>query len=215
MSRNQVLNLFFYTRRPNDQLSYEFLKELDNSPLLKSQIKLIDIDTLEKIPDKILKINKIPILITGGINEPITGDSIISWLKNGKFQGKSNGFEFGNFENDLEYSSINNELKQSKYNQSFNKDYNLGFVPKDKLIKDYSEINQIERINEIYDISNQSKIKENDIKRIKNERDEELKNKSSFLNSTSLPFKIPSQSQPQNQSQPQLPFKIPQRNKYL
>jgi hypothetical protein len=190
-------NILFYSRRPEDNNSREILNELDKNKILRSQFLFIDVDR-EKVPEKIKSVGIIPLLITNGINKPIVGDAIITLLKNGRFQNKSNGYLYGDLDSEkMDYSLLGDDFKPSDYNQFHNKDYNLGFKPKDDVLKEYTLNNENKHI-ELYDSSKDTKL---DSKNMKNKLNNILSERSKV--SVELPFSIPEKfihSQPNNTS---------------
>jgi hypothetical protein len=152
-------NLLFYSVHQNDQISREFLSELEKNPMLKKQFILVCVsDPKIHIPDKIKQLNKVPVLVTSGLNRPIFGSDAISWLKNNSFQEKANGFEYGSLDNDTsKYAFLGDESKVSDYNQFFNNDYNHGFVEKDSTLnKQFANLKTDAHIS-TYDDSNEMK----------------------------------------------------------
>lgn len=177
-------NILFYSNRYNDYSSREIIEELDKNKLLKTQFLLIDVDK-DKVPEKIRKLEIVPLLIVNGINEPIYGTSIITWLKNGQFQNLSNGYKYADISSDSKstFAYIDDEFKQSEYNQHFNKSYNLGFKPKNDVIKDYALCNEKIHIDLYEDTGKKldSKTTKSKIASTESERKKDL----------NLPFKVP------------------------
>ena len=185
-------NICFYSRRPDDKYSREILEELEKNKLLKSQCLLIDVDK-EKIPDKIKKLQIIPVLITNGINHPITGTAIITWLKNGSFQSNANGYQYGAIdEKQSDFSVLGDEFSKSDYNQYHNKEYNLGFLPKKDVLKEYSSRTENSHID-LYDSSKEKKI---DNKTMVNK----LKTMNEDRGKINLPFSVPEKFKYENNS---------------
>jgi hypothetical protein len=159
MSKLQDKNLLFYSIHPNDKYSQEFRQELEKNPGLKKQFVLICVnDPSIKIPNKIRQLNKIPVLVAAGFNRPIMGPDAVSWLRNGGFQGKANGFEFGSLEDDNDsYAYLTDEFDKSDYNQFYNSEYNLGFTDKDSMLnQQFSKLSDNAHIT-TYDDSNEMK----------------------------------------------------------
>ena len=127
-------NVLFYSIHPNDYFSKMFMIELHKYPHLKKQFILICVsDPNIKIPQKIKDIGMYPVLVSPGFKDFISGEDVVSLLKNGGFQGKANGMEFGSF-NDIEisqYALLADEAQNSDYHQYHNADYNRGFDLKD------------------------------------------------------------------------------------
>lgn len=154
-------NILFYSIHPNDKLSREFINELNKLHLLKKQFILICVnDPKIKIPDKIAKIGKIPVIIPSGVwDKAITGIDVLTWLKNGIFSNSANGMNYGSFD-DLDmsqYAELTSEDKVTEYHQYLNKDYNKGFDLKDANINSfYSKLNEDHHVT-TYDNSNETK----------------------------------------------------------
>jgi hypothetical protein len=153
-------NLLFYSVHPNDKFSKDFLDELERQPLLKKQFILVCVnDPNIKIPDKIKQLNKVPVLVAAGFTRPILGNDAVSWLRNGAYQEKGNGFDFGslNDKDSTKYAYFTDDLKPSEYNQFHNSDYNHGFGDKDSILnQQFSKLNENAHIS-TYDDSNELK----------------------------------------------------------
>ena len=144
-----IYNILFYNE---NSMSYEILVELSKNKLLNDQILKVDIRKAN-VPDKIAKINKYPILITNGFNQPIIGIAILTWLKNNSFKNTANGYKFGDLDHkNNAYTSIGDEIKRSNTVQSYNADYNKGFNLEDATLRDYALNNESTHID-IYDDS--------------------------------------------------------------
>jgi len=194
-------NIFFYSTHPDDKESEEFLKELDKNPLLKSQFKLINIYQ-HKIPDIVKKAGKIPVLVTEGFNEFITGSAAISWLKNGGFQGKANGYEFADMNANLDSVILTDEMKKKNDALFVNSSYNRGFDKKQSTVKAGFLPLKAESHIEIYEELDENKRKLNDkvasskLKTVSSSRkNEDAEIKKSIENDkkskSSLPFFVP------------------------
>lgn len=129
-------NLLFYSNHPNDHQSSDFLTELLKNPTLKRQFIMVCVnDRNIRIPEMIRSINRIPLLIISGLPKPIYGQEAISWLKNGNFQNKGNGFDYGSLDpGQNKYAVLSDENKPTEYNQFFNDGYNQGFSDSDNII---------------------------------------------------------------------------------
>lgn len=159
MSSIKDKNLLFYSIHPNDEYSRDFMKTLDGFPQLKKQFILICVnDPNIRIPDKIKELNKVPVLVAAGFNRPILGPEAVSWLKNGGFQEKANGFNYGSLnDHDANYAYLTDEMKTSDYNQFYNNDYNRGFTDKDSVLNhQFSKLNDNAHIT-TYDDANEMK----------------------------------------------------------
>jgi hypothetical protein len=152
-------NLLFYSIHPSDEHSRNFMKELDKNPGLKKQFVLVCVnDPNIRIPDKILQLNKVPVLIISGFNTPILGNDAISWLTNNSFQDKANGLDYGALNSDdSKFAYISDDTKTSDYNQFFNSEYNHGFVEKEGVVnQQFSNLKTDARIT-TFDDSNELK----------------------------------------------------------
>jgi hypothetical protein len=129
-------NLLFYSVHPSDKYSQEFLTELNKVPLLKNQFILVCVnDPNIKIPEKIRKMNIVPVLVVPGLNNPILGPDAISWLKNCNFQEKANGLDYGTLDDPtFNCAYLDDEMKTSNHNQYFNSEYNHGFTDRDSIL---------------------------------------------------------------------------------
>ena len=129
------LMLLFYSMHEKDTISKQFIAELAKYPLIDRQfIKICVFPNFQniKIPQKILQLNKIPVIVAPGFPAPILGDNALSWLRNNMFGNKSEGgLDSGNLGDtsfSAKYASLEEEFKPNDYNQFFNSDYNLGFL---------------------------------------------------------------------------------------
>lgn len=127
-------NILFFSLHEKDVTSKQILDELNKNKLLDNQfIKVCVYPNYQNIniPKKILELNKVPVLIAPGFQEPILGDNALSWIKNNTFNtDKAMGLEsadLGASNFSSIYASLEEEFKSTDYNQHFNSDYNLGF----------------------------------------------------------------------------------------
>ena len=158
-------NIIFYSLHPKDLISKQFLATLEKNPLLNRQfIKICVYPNFQniRIPQKILQLNKVPVLVPAGFPEPILGEDALSWLNNNAMTAeKSNGFDYGAIDDNAfspKFSSLADEFQQSDYNQVWNDDYNLGFArgPANKINQAFSGIKDVDRIS-TYDDSHENK----------------------------------------------------------
>jgi len=157
-------NIIFYSLHPKDLISKQFLEVLNKNPLLDRQfIKICVYPNFQniRIPQKILELNKVPVLVPAGFPEPILGEDALSWLNNNAMTtDKSNGMDFASIDDNsfsAKFSSLTDEFEQSDYNQFFNNEYNLGFSEGqgNKINQAYS-VNANDRIT-TYDNSSENK----------------------------------------------------------
>ncbi len=126
---SQYHSILFYTNNPGDKLSQQILKELKNYPELKDQIRLICVSNPNlKLPKLIEEQDKFPLIVTRGFEEPIMGEHALSWIKEGHFSGRANGYEFGDIDKadkvDDGFGTLATESSRTEYHQAFNDEYN-------------------------------------------------------------------------------------------
>ena len=227
-------NIFFYSTHPDDKESAEFLRELDKNPLLKKQVILINIYQ-HKIPDIVKKTGKIPVLVTEGFNEFITGTAAISWLKNGGFQSKANGYEYADMNTNIDSVILTDEMKKKSDSLFVNSSYNRGFDKSQPIINSgYLSFKSDSHID-IYDDSGESKldnkVSSSKLRTVSSSRKTEDAEIKKFIDDdkksrSSLPFLVPpspqqqSQQNQQNQQNQQrqqcnLPFSVGQQRQEL
>jgi len=214
-------NIFFYSTHPDDKESAEFLKELEKNQLLKKQVILINIYQ-HKIPEIVRRTGKIPVLVAEGFNEFITGNAAISWLRNGGFQSKGNGYESADLNSKIESVVLIDEMKKKNDSLFINSSYNRGFDKKQSTlntgylslkaeshIEIYDESDELGKLNDkvasskLRTASSSRKNEDDDIKR---SIEDDKKSK------TSLPFIAPPNPIIKQQQQQQtLPFNAQQR----
>ena len=156
--------IIFYSLHPNDQISKKFIELLSKNPLIERQfIKVCVYPNYQniKIPERIVRLNKIPVLVASGFPEPILGQNALSWLENHALvNNKSNGLDYGSVENTSfsgKFSSLTGEFEQTDYNQFFNNDYNLGFGKDERNVNEpFSNVSDANRIL-TYDDADESK----------------------------------------------------------
>jgi hypothetical protein len=140
MDKQENKSILFYSTHPNDLISRQFLEELNKNKLLNDQfIKICVTDPKITIPKKILEANSIPVVASPGFPDLIKGENALSWIRNNSFNGKGNGFNYG----DVSHSSkkdfstnfttlVEDEFQKTDYNQHYNDEYNLGFKIEDQ-----------------------------------------------------------------------------------
>ena len=89
----QNKNLIFYVK--GNEVSNDFLSQLDKNEPLKKQFILIDQnDSKISLPSKVREIGQPLILVACGVNQPLINKDALYWLSNNCFANQSNGLEY-------------------------------------------------------------------------------------------------------------------------
>lgn len=78
-------NMLFYSMHPGDKESREILSYLTRDDILNRSIQKICVypnASNIKIPQVVLKINRVPILFISGLDKPLIGHAAVNWCKN-------------------------------------------------------------------------------------------------------------------------------------
>jgi hypothetical protein len=124
-------NILFYSSHPNDKLSQEILAVLTKNPLLKDQFATVCVNTPGiKLPKMIVERNEVPVIVTRGFNQPISGQAALNLILEHSNSDKALGLEFGDVNKASQVSEdhgiLANESGRTSYHQAFNDEWNAG-----------------------------------------------------------------------------------------
>ncbi|MEX0597488.1 MAG: hypothetical protein WD512_13415 [Candidatus Paceibacterota bacterium] len=124
-------NILFYSSHPNDKLSQEILAVLAKNPLLKDQFATVCVNTPGiKLPKMIVERNEVPVIVTRGFNQPISGQAALNLIIEHSNSDKALGLEFGDVNKASQVSEdhgiLANESGRTSYHQAFNDEWNAG-----------------------------------------------------------------------------------------
>lgn len=123
-------NILFYSSNPADKLSQQILQELNKNDLLKEQYLTICVNSPNiKLPRMIVEKNEVPVIVTRGFDQPISGEAALSLIKEAN-SGKAGGLEYGDPNQASKVSEDHGilaaESGRTSYQQAFNEDWNSG-----------------------------------------------------------------------------------------
>ena len=124
-------NILFYSSHPNDKLSQQILSILGKNPLLKDQFAIVCVNSPGiKLPMMIVERNEVPVIVTRGFSQPISGEAALKMIMEHSNSDKALGLEFGDVNKASQVSEdhgiLANESGRTSYHQAFNDEWNAG-----------------------------------------------------------------------------------------
>ena len=166
-------NILFFSSHPQDKLSQEILGLLNSDPLLSEQFVKICVNSPGiKLPRMIVERNEVPVIITRGFNQPISGQAALDWINQHENSDKALGLDYGDVDKAAQISEdhgiLASESGRTSYHQAFNDDWNAGAENDVRTIN--SQFSSIEDTNNMDTLEEQGKHNTKGLKRMMDRR---------------------------------------------
>lgn len=197
-------NILFFSNHHNDKLSQEILTLLNQDQLLRDQFVTICVNSPGiKLPKMITERNEVPVIITRGFNQPITGQAALNWIQEHN-SDKAMGLDYGDPDKAHQMSEdhgvLASESGRTSYQQSFNDEWNAGADNDVRTLN--TSFSNIEDTNSINTIEERGK---HNTKGLKTELNRRMTGLDRQRNQE-IPFPTNEQTQPIQQSQGSLQY---------